>query len=41
MVDEKKRPHALDGTELRFRMGTMTKRADPKRLRQLREEEKK
>lgn len=38
MVDEKKRPRALDGTELRFRMGTMSTSADPERLRRLREE---
>lgn len=41
MVDGKKRPRALDGTEVRFRMGTMTKIPDPERLRRLREEEKK
>lgn len=35
---KRKGPHFLDGTEARFRMGTMTKSADPNELRRLRKQ---
>ena len=35
MVEERKRPTTLDGEEMRFRMGTVTKSADAEHLRNI------